>query len=130
MAKDYEVGYGRPPKHSRFRKGESGNPKGRPKGAKSFRTEFLEELGETIQVREDGRTRRISKQRAAIKQLMAKAIKGDARAVTALFTMLVRLAGAEEVQGGAAEAPLTETDREILERFLRSHLKEVEENDG
>ena len=39
MADEYEVGYGKPPKDSQFKKGESGNKRGRPKGVKNLKTE-------------------------------------------------------------------------------------------
>ncbi len=54
MSGDYDVGYGKPPQHTRFRKGQSGNPTGRPKGARNLKTELLEELQEQILVREGG----------------------------------------------------------------------------
>ena len=76
----HEVGYGKPPKNTRFKPGRSGNPKGRPKGRKNFQTELLEELHESIAVREGGRRRIVSKQRAMLKTLTAKALQGDARA--------------------------------------------------
>ncbi|MFG1261012.1 DUF5681 domain-containing protein [Xanthobacter flavus] len=51
---DYEVGYRKPPVHARFKKGQSGNPKGRCKGTQNLATDFGEELGERIRVREGG----------------------------------------------------------------------------
>ncbi len=59
---DDGIGYGRPPLHSRFKPGESGNPRGRPKGAASFKSDLLEELSETIAVREGSGEVRITKQ--------------------------------------------------------------------
>ena len=53
--KDYEVGYGRPPKDKQFKKGQSGNPKGRPKGSRNFRTDLQEELQMQVQVTENGK---------------------------------------------------------------------------
>ena len=72
MPGDYEVGYKRPPSHTRFEKGRSGNPRGRPKGTLNLATDLAEELGEMIEVRENGAVRRISKQRAMVKSLAAE----------------------------------------------------------
>jgi len=61
---EYEVGYRKPPKASRWRKGQSGNRRGRQKGARNLMTELIEELGEAISVKEQGVPRSITKQRA------------------------------------------------------------------
>jgi hypothetical protein len=129
VSKDYDVGYGKPPKSGRFRKGESGNQKGRPKGHKNLKTELLEELAERIQIREDGERRQISKQRAIIKQLVAKAIKGDPKAASAIFQFVQRLVGEQEP---ASEPTLTPVDEEILAAFLKrsSGRKKKEHHDG
>ena len=84
MPDDYDVGYGKPPKHTRFQPGQSGNPKGRPKGAKNFQTALKEELQEKITVREGGQKKTITKQTAIAKGLVAKAIKGNVRAFIAI----------------------------------------------
>jgi hypothetical protein len=63
---DSKVGYGNPPKATRFKPGHSGNPKGRPKGSRNLATDLAAELGEQITVREEGHSRRITKQRALI----------------------------------------------------------------
>lgn len=95
---DYQVGYGRPPIESRFRKGQSGNPKGRPRGSKNLKTDLREELQQKILVREGDRSIRISKQRALVKTLMAKTLKGDGRAAAILINLIFRNAGGRRQQ--------------------------------
>jgi hypothetical protein len=70
---EYQVGYGRPPQHTRFPKGQSGNPKGRPKGSRALASIWLRAMNEKITINENGQRRRITRQQAAVKQLANKA---------------------------------------------------------
>ena len=82
---DYDVGYGKPPKHSQFKKGQSGNPKGRPKNARGVLASVKRELDSKITVREGGRQVTMSKATAMAKRIVANALQGDPKA---LFTLL------------------------------------------
>src|SRR6266567_5595520 len=118
----YKVGYGKPPKASQFQRGKSGNPRGRPKGGRNLATDLAAELGEHVTVREDGRPRRVSKQRALIKSLMAKALQGDVRATTAFLALYARVI--TEIPEEQADA--LETDElQILRRFAPRLLKSI-----
>lgn len=113
----YEVGYGRPPSHTRFEKGQSGNPKGRPKGVKNFKTIVLEILNEKIFVTENGRTREITKGEAVVRQQVNKAASGDHAAIREtirLYAVLEQLP--DEV---VAEDGFTENDHAVLEGLRR-----------
>jgi len=114
MSSRYKVGYGQPPRATRFQPGRSGNPKGRPKGSLNLATDLAAELGEPITVREDGRPRRISKQRALIKSLMAKALQGDASASAALLGLYGRLITEPPED---QNQPLEQDELLILRRF-------------
>jgi hypothetical protein len=89
--RQYEVGYAKPPKHSRFQKGRSGNPKGRPKGSKGFATIVRHELEAPVEVRENGRVRKISKRQVIIKQMVNKAAAGNQRATELLLLKMALL---------------------------------------
>src|SRR5260370_26054261 len=67
---DYDVGYGKPPRHTRFAKGQSGNPRGRSSGAKNFTTLLRETLNEIAIVTDKGGSRNVSKRQATITQLV------------------------------------------------------------
>ena len=115
MAHDHEVGYRKPPKHSQFKKGQSGNPKGQPKGSKNLRTDLQEELQEKVMVTERGRQRPVSKQRAMVKTVMSKALGGDARAIAILADLVMRLLNQEDETTKVSR--LSADDQAILEDF-------------
>jgi hypothetical protein len=82
---NYEVGYGKPPKETRFRKGTSGNPTGRPKKPIDFDAALLREAQSTIPITENGRKIHVSKHNVALKQLLNNAMKGTASAQRIYF---------------------------------------------
>jgi hypothetical protein len=83
-----EVGYGRPPLHSRFKPGQSGYPKGRAKQSRNMRTIVGQVLSEKMQIRENGRMRRVSALEALIRLTLARCLKGDAKAVASLIAIM------------------------------------------
>ncbi len=113
---DYEVGYGKPPKQTQFKPGQSGNPRGRPKGTKNLKTDLMEELSEMISVREGDRSQNVSKQRAVVKTFVARTLQGDARSAALLTSMMMRLTdtgeGAPDVDDG-----LIDDEVSILKAF-------------
>jgi len=111
-----KVGYGSPPVHSQWQKGKSGNPKGRKKGSVNFKTDLLAELGEVIPVTEGGKPKRITKQRALIKALLTKGIKGDVRAANAVIAWTAKLLATD--LDIASEADLTPQERAALDDLL------------
>ena len=92
--RDYEVGYGKPPRHTRFVKGQSGNPRGRPPGAKNMKTLVTKALNELVVVTENGGGRRkVSKREAIITQLVNRSAKADFKAVQILLGLLRDIEG-------------------------------------
>lgn len=103
-----------PPKHTQFKPGTSGNPKGRPRGSRNFKTVLQHELDDRVQIRENGKVKRVAKLDAAVKTNIAKTIQGDPRHTAILMKSI------EKLEGTAGQAPSSISDeqrREILQRY-------------
>src|SRR5947209_18057749 len=115
---EYEVGYGKPPRHGRFQKGRSGNPNGRAKGRKNLARLLTKAIDEPVTVTENGRRKTITKLEAATKQIVNKAASGEPRATQLLFQMLQML---DERSDAPVQAEtLDEADRLVMEQL---HLR-------
>ena len=125
--RNYEVGYGKPPKHTRFKPGQSGNPRGRPKGTNNLKTDLMEELRENIVIREGDQSHKVSKQRAFVKTLVARTLKGDARSATLLTSMMMRLLETGEGAPDVEDA-LVDDELEILGAFADRVKRGVDRN--
>ena len=120
MSEDDRVGFKQPPKARQFKPGQSGNPRGRPKGTRNLSTDLTDILGRRVSIREDGKERRISRQEALLLSLYNKALHGDVRAATAIIGMLSKLAPS------SAQAPesqsLSQDDELVVAEFLRRQM--------
>ena len=114
-----DVGYGRPPIEHKFKPGQSGNPFGRPKGARRFTAGLLDELGEIVAVTSGDQKRAVTKQRAIVDVLVSKALKGDAHAIATIIGSCARALG-EQYLDGEVEAP---EDRAIIRAVTASPAK-------
>ena len=115
MTRDYEVGYGKPPLHTRFQKGKSGNPRGRPRGKKNMSTLLSTALNASIVVVTNGRRKKITKREAIVTQLVNKSAAADLKATQMVLTMLRELESQDD--GSADPAVFTEADHEIIRRI-------------
>ena len=122
------VGYGKPPRKNQFQPGQSGNPRGRPKGAKGLKAELREELDELVTITSEGKPRRIRKRRLIIKALAAQAAKGNVAAADKLLSLVIQAEGFEDERATAKR--LSDTDLLILNRFLGDEPAEPEGGEG
>jgi hypothetical protein len=115
---EYTVGYGRPPQHTQFQPGRSGNLKGRPKGSKNLSTLFAEELAQTVTLTENGKRKKMPIRRALVKQVVNRAMGNEAKSVALVFDEIRRC---EEL----ASVQQVRVTREEFEAIARKLLDEV-----
>jgi Family of unknown function (DUF5681) len=122
---DYEVGYGKPPRHTRFAKGQSGNPRGRPPGAKSFTTLLDEALNERVLVAENGGRRKVSKRQAIVTQLVNRAATANFPALKILLDF-VRDSERQIEPASPESAAFIEADERVMEQ-IRARFSKTEQ---
>jgi hypothetical protein len=116
----YEIGYRRPPVSGRFKKGKSGNPKGRPKGSGNFVTILERELGHSIVMTENGKKKTITRMEAMVKRIVADALQGDRKALLTLFDILRRTGQLEQT---GIESLLPDDYATILDSYVARRQK-------
>ena len=112
----YEVGYRKPPKDHQFKKGQSGNPAGRPKGHANVATVLHRIVNEKVVIQENGVKRRVSKLEAAFKQAVNRAAAGDLPWVRILLALIPELNAM--VEENDHESPSVQADIEVLKGFV------------
>jgi hypothetical protein len=121
------VGYCNPPERTRFKKGVSGNPTGRPKGTLNMATVLERTLREKVVVNEHGRRKTVSKLEAAVNQIVGKATSGELKALQ-LLSALVRSAEERQVEEPVANSALDEVDQKVVLGILKRFETSRKEN--
>jgi len=117
---NFKVGYGKPPRHTRFARGQSGNPRGRKKGVRNLASDVKRTLEVPVKLTEKGKRKRVSTQEAVLMRLRDQALKGDPRSLDRLLA----LAGAfnNSSESDASGADLAGEDQAILEAYAEEIL--------
>jgi hypothetical protein len=127
-AAKYEVGNKKPPTHSQFKKGLSGNPGGRPKGRRSFKSLLAAELNSTVKVCEGGKYKTVTKKEAIAKQFVGKALKGEYKAIGILMPHIL----ATDVDAEKAESKVPQLKEinwtEAHEKLLQELEADIQQN--
>jgi hypothetical protein len=122
--RDYEVGYRKPPGHTRFTKGRSGNPRGRSPGTKNLKTLLSDALNELVIVAANGGRCKVTKREAIITQLVNRSATADLRAIKILLDMLRDIEGQAEPASPETSA-FSEADEKVIEQ-LRARFSKPE----
>ena len=115
-----EKGYGKPPKKHQFKKGVSGNPRGRPKGKKSFAALFKKLENEKITIQINGKTEKLTIEQAILKRVMIDSVVGKSSSAR-LYVEIKQTILAMPDTAGMSASERNKQDQAILESFLK-HL--------
>jgi hypothetical protein len=113
--KSYTIGYGRPPVATRFRPGQSGNPRGRPKGSRSVGDVLEATLNRRVQITENGRARKMPAIEIVLLKLIQDAMRGNTAAIRLLLALTERYG--EKDGPGVDAGALSREDRAILAMY-------------
>ena len=113
--REYAANYRKPPEHTRFKKGQSGNPRGRP--AKNLAALLAAALNEKVTITENGKRRQVTKREAVIAQLVNKSASAELRATKMLIDMLRDIEKKAE-PAAAAKFPFSPTDKEVMQQLI------------
>lgn len=121
------VGYGRPPRHTRFKPGQSGNPRGRPRGARNIRTIVPEVLNRKISVTSGGRRKEVPIREAMILRFVETALQGDKKAITVLMDLDERFRKENDAQEDGENAASDIENMAVIKDFLARYKPDLEE---
>jgi hypothetical protein len=122
-ADDNDVGYGKPPRANQFKPGKSGNPKGRPRGAKSEATILQDLLQHKIGLSEHGKTRRITLHEAILRRIAEDCLKGNTKSAAFLLNRYHAMTSNEPDESG-----LTDDEQSVLETYLKKFQSNLDPN--
>ena len=124
------VGYCRPPSHSQFKSGQSGNPRGRPRGSRNLQTILREELDQKVQVTDNGRPKMMTKRRIAVRQQIDKAVKGCPKAFSVLVKLDVDAGGSTSGPRSPDAAPPSEIPLSAYDDVVSNFLDQLRDHEG
>lgn len=121
---DYKVGYGKPPEATRFKKGQSGNPRGPKKGSRGLKTELSEVLDQSLSIKISGKIVKGKPLGLALHTLALRASSGNMQATKQLIDTTLQVFGTGD--RGGEKAGLSKQDQELLDRLLERGVPEEE----
>ncbi|TDR85286.1 DUF5681 domain-containing protein [Enterovirga rhinocerotis] len=114
---EYKVGKNRPPLHTRFKKGQVANPRGRAAGSRNIAAALKKELKQRVKVVEGGRRKTLAKEELIVKKLVNRAMEGDRKSIEIVLTLSRQV---DDTGAKADELSLSQDDALALESYLKS----------
>jgi hypothetical protein len=122
---DEKVGYKRPPKATQFKPGKPGNARGRPKRSHNLNADLVEMLSQVMTVREDGKTRRISRQAAILRRLLSQELQGDEKAIKLILSMRTKVDSTRQAADQQPEEEVSDADQVLFDNYVRRQLEDM-----